>query len=175
MHVILCSACALDFLYSFGRHMPWQYKVVTLSGLACLFIQHIQVYRYADYTIKSKTIFWFASVFLICLLLLIVHGLWLKSFNYSVLMAAEDTAQTCWIIYVLPQVIKNYKFKTTEGISLYFVILGAIASASDSISAWCLNWDYPNKFGSPLGLLFKILLLTQFLFKFKQDRVPVIN
>jgi hypothetical protein len=31
----------------------------------------------------------------------------------------------------------------------------------DSISAWTLNWGFPSKIGSPIGLLFGIVLLWQ--------------
>src|SRR3989338_11149191 len=53
MHGLLLLGYSADLLYGFGRHMQWQYRLVTIVGLICLFVQHIQ---FGKYGLHSKAI-----------------------------------------------------------------------------------------------------------------------
>ena len=44
-HHLLLASYLFDLIYGFGMKMPWQYKMVTLIGLACMLIQHWQLMR----------------------------------------------------------------------------------------------------------------------------------
>ena len=68
----------------------------------------------------------------------------------------------CWFIYMLPQIIKNYVRKSTEGLSYAFVLISVVLSLCDVTSAYALGWNWPSLMGAPLTLLKKSWLLWQY-------------
>ena len=50
MHIILIIGYIADMMYGFGRHMQLQYRLVSIIGLVCLSVQHIQIGYYEKFS-----------------------------------------------------------------------------------------------------------------------------
>lgn len=163
MHSVLSFAYVLDLIYAFGRQMPWQYKCVSIIGLTCLSIQHTQFYHQQR---QDKT-FLFKYSFLSTALTLLLGVGWLLLLNHMLeaksLILINTISQLAWMSYALPQIIINWKLKSTSGVSLHFVIMACLINLCDTVSAWVLLWDWPLRIGSPALLLIKLSLLAQFI------------
>ncbi|MDX1919554.1 MAG: PQ-loop repeat-containing protein [Candidatus Caenarcaniphilales bacterium] len=162
-HSILFSAYILDLVYAFGRSMPWQYKLVSCIGLVCLLVQHFQFLHFSSAlpTIDRKVLKALTFLFLIGLAV----GIYLVCSNQlskSTLVLLGSISQIGWLTYVFPQIYKNYVLKSGEGLSLYFILFILLITLCDTLSAWFLDWDLPNKIGSPLSFGVKLILLLQF-------------
>ncbi len=156
MHLILFVAYLSDLVYGVGRQMPWQYKLVTLSGLICLSIQQLQFNLYA------KKSFRFINIFVLICALFCLYALFAPNLPKGVFIYAGIISQLGWLLYALPQIYRNAKESSVVGLNFYFVFLAFIITICDTISAWSLHWDWPSKIGSPLSLLLKLILLFQF-------------
>jgi uncharacterized protein with PQ loop repeat len=162
MHYVMCAAYMLDLMYGFGRHMQWQYQTVSLMGLFCLAIQHVQIYRYSGFNTQQRQWYFFSTVILFSILIGAVSALLFIRVSPAVWILAGGLSQTGWLIYVIPQIIKNYKIQSTMGISIHFVMMMIFLGLCDTVSAWVLGWDWPSKLGAPLSILIKVILLYQF-------------
>ncbi len=166
MHFILYFAYIADLLYGFGTGMQWQYKTITIIGIICLTIQHFQFYKYRllenpkekGFSLK----FYSASAFLYLTFLMVIFLLTSESKNSFYFIFAGAVSQIGWLCYTVPQIVKNFLLKTTQGLSRHFVILAIMVAVCDSISAWTLNWPWPSKLGSPVALILKLFLFGQF-------------
>ncbi|PIQ43133.1 MAG: hypothetical protein COV52_08275 [Gammaproteobacteria bacterium CG11_big_fil_rev_8_21_14_0_20_46_22] len=161
MHGLLLFGYMADLMYGFGRDMQWQYRLVTIVGLASLFIEHYQIGRYGLHS-KSEVI----SYALITLVFLGLLGYAIDNVSFThrskhFYDTAGMVSNVCWFTYMLPQIIKNYLNKSTEGLSLYFVLIAVLITVCDLTSAIALNWDWPSLVGAPLTLLKKSVLLFQ--------------
>lgn len=168
-HSILFFAYILDLLYAFGRSMPWQYKLVSCVGLLCLVVQHFQFLYFSKHLedLDQKVLKLLSFVFIFCLglsLYLFLEGYLTKTLFISL----GFLSQLGWFTYALPQIYKNYKFKNAEGLSIYFILFILLLAFCDSLSAWLLDWDLPNKIGSPISFCIKLILLFQF-FKYSNN------
>lgn len=171
MHGLLCIGYIADLMYGFGRHMPWQYRMVTCSGLASLAVQHYQFGRFGLHKNTEKISYIFISVACLILLGYAFYNLDLTRRSKNFYDIAGVISNASWFCYVIPQIIKNYKNKSVEGLSLSFVLFSIILSVCDAVSAWTLGWDYPSKIGAPLTLIKKSVLLMQMkYYKNKQPR-----
>jgi len=162
MHYAMFTSYIFDLLYGFGRHMQWQYKTVTIIGLICLTVQHIQIYRYSGFTSKQQQHYWWSTGLLISLFISVVIGWGFFNLSPTIFIGAGAMAQIGWLIYVIPQIFKNHRIQSTAGISVYFVLLLIFLATCDTISAWTLGWDWPNKYGTPVGIILRLILLYQF-------------
>lgn len=159
MHLILMVGYLSDLLYGIGRHMQWQYILVSVTGLICLSLQHIQFGRYGGLT-KS---FLFGTVIVVSCLLFVVVAL-SYALPARVYIQAGVIAWITGIVYTLPQIWKNYRFSAAWGVSIVFVYLDILCSSCDTASAWTLGWDYPSKIGSPIELVLGCCLLAQVMY-----------
>lgn len=167
MHTILVVGYLTDLMYGVGRDMQWQYRIVDIAGLICLGIQHVQIGYYE----KINKQYIGVTVLLLSLLMYVLYGI-----THALPVAIYDHAGViAWgtgVVYTLPQMWKNYRFASVMGVSTLFVLFDILCSSCDTISAWCLNWDYPSKFGSPMECLLGIFLLVQ-LYAYKRKNVSV--
>ena len=157
MHLLLLSGYLADLIYGLGRHMPIAYIAVTCFGLAGLCVQHYQFHHYSK----------LSNVQLLCALCLplLCFFAWLaiihthNSANVAVLDRIGLWSVFAGAIYGVPQIIKNYRLQRNPDLSTLFIWIAIICSGLDIISAYCLNWDYPNKIGAPLSFALALLLL----------------
>jgi hypothetical protein len=171
MHYVMTACYILDFLYGMGRDMQWQYKTVTIVGTLCLAIQHIQIYQYSAFNVQQRRRYIFYTGLLLSLLTGSIYGLVALELPSTVWIWAGGAAQAGALIFVIPQIIKNHTIQSTAGINLYFVLLLIFLSICDSISAWSLGWDWPSRYGAPVSIAIRLILLYQF-FKYSRYVLP---
>ena len=159
MHLILVLAYISDLVYGFGQHFPWQYKAVTISGLLCLAVQHYQFWTYPG---KPTKLFFYLG----CLLLYVFGALnllfWEANLQSKASLIFGFISQIGWLVYTIPQIIRNFITRSVKVLSPYFVGLALMVTVCDTISAWTLNWALPSKLGAPCSLIFKLILLIQY-------------
>lgn len=169
MHGLLLLGYTIDLMYGFGRHMQWQYRLVTVVGLICLLIQHIQ---FALYNLKSKAAYWnfvvlsglVVSVLVYAILNITVfhHGKW----YYDMTGYIESV---CYFSYVIPQIIKNFRLKSTEGLSRLFVAFSILLGFLDFTSALTLHWDLPSLLMPSVDIIKKGILVFQIFYYGMRD------
>ncbi len=164
MHGLLLLGYSADLLYGFGRHMQWQYRAVTIVGLLCLFVQHTQFYRYG-----LKTKYFTLNYLFLSLLTMIVFTY--AVLNFTVLHHGKKyydiagfISDMCWASYVFPQIIKNYRLKSTKGLSVAFVAISILLSFLDITSTFALHWDWPSVLSECVTLLKKSILVFQMVY-----------
>ena len=162
MHYILCSSYCLDVLYGFSSDLQWQYKTVSIVGLILLIVQHVQLSKHYQ-TQNNARVIHYHRLFLLAISTLILYFFIEKQATLS-----EQTTQTIgflsrigFLMYTVPQIIKNKTLKSTHGISIAFVYLSLTLSILDMTSAWCLDWGWPNKIGPPLTISLSLIMLRQ--------------
>jgi uncharacterized protein with PQ loop repeat len=62
---------------------------------------------------------------------------------------------------MFPQIIKNYRNQSVQGLSVAFVLIALFLNLCDATSAWTLAWDYPRKIGPVISFLGNFILLFQ--------------
>lgn len=169
MHGLLLLGYSADLLYGFGRHMQWQYRVVTIVGLLCLVVQHIQFARFGLHSRSIKNNY-IALTILVALVFMyaVLNFTWLHHDKKYYDMAGF-ISDSCWMTFLFPQMIKNFKLKSTMGLSHGFVELAILLSILDLISALMLHWDLPSLVNPMVSLLKKSILGLQVLYYRKKE------
>ncbi len=161
MHGILCLAYLSDLIYGFGLGMQWQYRVVTVSGLLSLAIQHYQFGRFGLHRRIQVLSYLVFSTLCIGLILVIFWLFVFKSYPRHFYDTVGMLSNILWLSYALPQIVKNFIWKSTVGLSPYFVVIALFLNLCDTTSAWALHWDYPSKVGVCIAWLEDSILLLQ--------------
>jgi uncharacterized protein with PQ loop repeat len=161
-HYLLYLGYVLDLMYGFTLHLPWQYKTVSIVGLSLLLLQHLQIIQSSWLQKNSHAL----ANHVLCLL--VTFFIVLYFFIHKQMIFSETTtlglgfvSRICFLLYLLPQVIKNRISKSCNALSLLFIYLNLGLSILDMIAAWCLNWGWPNKLASPFSVILMGLLLGQ--------------
>lgn len=177
MHGMLFTAYICDLFYGYAMGFPWQYRVISWVGLICLMIQHLQLIKYlffktsqfnqanqanqanqVYYTVCKRYSLVLANALLILSILIFINIFFSKYISNSqgITPAMQDVlgyiARGCFIGYAFPQILKVRATKNYAGLSVYFIILNLVIAILDTISAWCLQWGWPNQLGSMLML-----------------------
>lgn len=161
MHYILYSSLWLDLIYGFSSELPWQYKSVSVIGVILLTIQHLQLT--ASFLHEQKR-YWltFNLLYLVILSSLIVCFFNTNAtLNTLQIAIIGYTSRLGFIVYTLPQIIKNKRSISAQAISITYVFISLTLAWLDTISAWCLDWGWPNKLASPLTIILLLILLKQ--------------
>jgi uncharacterized protein with PQ loop repeat len=162
MHFILYSSYCLDLLYGFSCDLQWQYKTVSVVSLTLLVIQHIQITCHY-HTQKKWLLFNFNLIFIFTAGVSIVYFFTVYQASVSELTSQiiGYLSRAGFLIYTLPQIMKNRALKSANAISIKFIYLSLTLSMLDMTSAWCLDWGWPNKLGSPLTMSLMLIMLLQ--------------
>lgn len=168
MFGILTIGYLSDLMYGFGRDMQWQYRLTTLIGLGSLAISHYQFGHYGLYHSNQKRLYITLNIFYVGLLCYAIIAIQANFYSKDFYNLIGMLANLCWVSYMLPQIIKNYLNRSTEGLSTVFVSFAIFLNICDSVSAWTLDWGYPNKIGSASILLGNLFLLLQVKYYAKQ-------
>lgn len=169
MHGLLFLGYSADLLYGFGRHMQWQYRLVTIVGLIFLFLQHIQFACYSDHTKSEKNNFTVLTLLIIAVFFYaVLNFVWLHHDKryYDI---AGFISVLCWMTYFFPQIIKNFYQKSTKGLSMGFVVISIVLSFLDITSTFALHWDWPSILSECITLLKKSILVFQ-IFYYRDNR-----
>lgn len=168
MHSILMLGYIADLMYGFGRHLPIQYRMVTMIGLCSLLIEHYQFARYGLKTLTEKRLYLSISLGFLMLFFAVLYNIFVDVHSKTYYNVAGFVSMICWLAFMWPQIIKNFVNKSTQGLSTGFVYLSVITSICDIISAYALNWALPSKIGAPIGMIKKSILLSQ-CYYYKED------
>lgn len=161
MHGLLLLGYSADLLYGFGRHMEWQYRAVTIVGLLCLFVQHLQFARYGMHSKAIKINFIALTVMVLIVFIYAVINFTVLHHGKRYYDIAGFISDVCWMIYLFPQIVKNFRQKSTEGLSISFVVLSIVISLLDMTSTFALHWDWPSVVSSSVTLFKKLILVLQ--------------
>ena len=110
MHGLLLLGYSADLLYGFGRDMQWQYRMVTIVGLICLFVQHIQFARFGMHSRAIKINFIFLTVLVLIVFSYAILNVMFLHHGKKYYDAAGFISDVCWMTFLFPQIIKNFKF-----------------------------------------------------------------
>ena len=164
MHGLLLLGYSADLLYGFGRHMQWQYRAVTVSGLVWLFVQHLQFARYWLNTRAEKINFGLLSALVLIVFSYAILNFTLLHHGKRYYDMAGLVSDVCWATYLLPQIIKNFVLKSTRGLSAGFVLIAVVLSVLDITSTLTLHWDWPSVVSECVTLVKKGVLIFQMVY-----------
>lgn len=137
--------------------MPLAYIGVTLLGLMSLAYQQHQIRRLGYLSTMQRSALWLPLAIAALLIGTLMHEHQLSNTNTLDLIGM--TSVCAGFLYSLPQLKKNRQQQHNPDLSVGFIAIGIACCFLDTISAFCLNWDYPNKIGAPLALFFSLALL----------------
>ena len=160
MHFIFYSAYLLDLFYGFSCHLQWQYRIVSIIGVTLLTVQHLQITHHYWTNNKQK---WFNLLFLLLAGMSVLYFFTIAHSVYSdpTTLSIGYVSRLGFLMYTLPQIAKNKRLQSTDANSIQFVYLNLTLSVLDLIAAWCLNWGWPNKLGSPIMVCLMVIMLMQ--------------
>jgi uncharacterized protein with PQ loop repeat len=170
MHTLLLLGYLGDLIYGFGLELPLQYKMVTISGLLILMLEHYQFWVYHFRTSSQKMLYYAVSILLL-LLTITGFGLLKVIESESFFNAIGIFTIFCWVLFAVPQLWKNFTTRSVEGISKPSIWLSLVTGAGDIISAFALAWSWPNKLGALIGLIPKCILLLQCYYYKRSERI----
>ena len=154
MHLILFFCYFLDIFYGVASKMQWQYRTVSIVGFTLLIIQYTQIIYYltVNGNIHNRRIH---TVILASCIYCVYHFFvnLNSTISISTTLIAGYISKILFIISVLPQIIKNWQVQNKSAISIYFIMLNITIACLDTITAWTLNWEWPNKLTSPIMIL----------------------
>ncbi|MDP3705014.1 MAG: PQ-loop repeat-containing protein [Legionellaceae bacterium] len=162
MHFILYISYCLDLIYGFSSHLQWQYKTVSAVGLVLLIIQHLQITNH----LKQGNQLRLATGYILFLLVTITFiscFLFTEQFDVSqnTILAIGYLSRILFVMYTLPQIIKNRTQASANAISINFLHINLVLAILDTISAWSLDWGWPNKLSAPITASLMLILLMQ--------------
>ena len=162
LHVILSTSFCLDLIYAYLKPLPWQYLTVSVVALSLLSVQHLQLMRQAYRQHKKNLVNQLVGFFILaCLGLVYVFLTDLSHTSSQEILGIGYISRLGFLSYTLPQIIQNHRRQSAQALSTAFLSLSLLLSSLDLISAWCLDWGWPNKLGTPIALLFTLTLLWQ--------------
>jgi len=164
MHGLLLLGYSADLLYGFGRHMQWQYRMVTVVGLFFLLVQHFQFARYGLHTRSIKNNFMILSAMVLIVFSYAIFNFTFDHHSKNYYDIAGFISDLCWMTYLFPQIIKNYIAKSTLGLSTWFVIIDVILCFLDITSTFTLGWDWPSVVSAFITLFKKTILVSQVIY-----------
>jgi hypothetical protein len=130
-------------------------------GWLLLTVQHIQLIEHLKQSDRRhlKIIFYGILALFACLLILTVCGH--NPFPKLPLYAIGYTSQLAFGLGYIPQILKSKRLQSARAMNLLYVLQNLLLAILDSISAWQLGWDWPNKVGSGLVIILTCILLIQ--------------
>ena len=162
MHLTLYLGYSLDLLYGFGSNLPWQYCTVSAIGWLLLTIQHVQLIHHFKQAEQKFFQIGFYSILMCSTALLMLLSINPKPFVHLALYTLGYAAQIAFVIAFIPQILKSKRLQSAQALSIFYILLCLFLAILDGISAWQLNWGWPNKLGSCLIILLTSMLLMQY-------------
>ncbi len=163
LHFLLYTSYSSDLVYGIADGMPLQYRVVSVVGLILVMTQHIQLLKFHIkqrfyLLIKLGFLIIFAHVFLSYYFFSkLAHG----GLSHGIILMLGIVARGCEIIYCIPQIVKNWSAKSASAVSLHFICLNILLAILDTMAAWCLDWELPNKLVGPISIVIMFVILFQ--------------
>lgn len=158
-HIFLTLGYIFDFIYGFGLNMQWQYRLVTVVGLCSLLIQHLQFCLYKNAISKIRLLL--TTLVVIFLIIFAAKAVFVTHYSLNFYVFWGAAANSCALIYLLPQILLHYQKKSVAGLSLWFICFSISLCSLDIISSYLLEWNWPSLVGAILGLNLNLLMLLQ--------------
>lgn len=176
MHLILFFCYFLDIFYGFASNMQWQYRTVSIVGFSLLIVQYTQIIQYLitkgnKHTSRVHILILATTLFCVYHFFANLKG----NISTSEALIAGYISKILFIISTIPQIIKNWQVKNKSAISIYFILLSITIACLDTITAWTLNWGWPNKLTSPIMIFMLALMLPIPLAKEKSSKFCALN
>lgn len=151
MHLNLFLCYFLDIFYGFGNNMQWQYRTVSIVGFSLLMIQYMQIIYYLSTHGKQKVarihiLFLASTIYCVYYFFKYLHA----SIALEQVLIAGYISKILFIISTIPQMIKNWQVKSTKGVNTHFILFNITIASLDTVTAWTLDWAWPNKLTSPI-------------------------
>jgi hypothetical protein len=162
LHIIIMTSFVLDLIYSLLKPLPWQYRAVSVVALTTLSIQQIQLMRLAQQRGQLRLLS-ALSLFSLSLVLMLTGFFYFGTTHYSnnTIFLIGWSSRIGFLSYTLPQIIQNRRLNSAKALSTVFLSLSLFLSLLDLTSAWCLDWGWPNKLGTPFTISLTLMLLWQ--------------
>lgn len=162
LHLLLYSSYFFDLCYGFAKHLSWQYKTVSVIGLMLVGLQHVQLIRFfilsqRQFLAKLSLVFLVFNFMAIYYFFKVMQGV----LPDQMILIFGTIARVSGLMYCLPQIIKNKTTQSAKALSTQFLRLNLTLAVLDTISAWCLDWGWPNKLAAPMSVLLMIIMLAQ--------------
>lgn len=157
-HYLLLISWISDLIYGIGMHMPWQYRLVSVSGLLYLLIQHIQIKKII---VKYRSIH-YDTYLLLCVSLIGFICLYFFKHHKSLFISFGYISEIAGWISCFPQIIKNITLASSAlSLSAIYLLLDLFSAFCDNVSAWVLSWPTPSKLGAIFSVIICLMLITQ--------------
>ena len=164
LHIALFIAACCDLIYGNGQHMEWQFRLVTISLLMTLIIQHIQFLKFNPDKFKTYR---FLTIIIFLLLLISIYIVLMQKYNSNTYNNIGFISIIFYHLYTIPQIYKNYQLKSTKALSNIFIYILILLSLLDLCSALLLSWNWPSIIG-PIGSLITAIILFVQLIKYQK-------
>ncbi|MCX7124731.1 MAG: PQ-loop repeat-containing protein [Gammaproteobacteria bacterium] len=155
-HQLLLFSSITDLIYGIGVHMPWQYRLVSVSAIFYLFTQHIQIKE-----VIHDRLFYNASCFVIIITIVGCLCLYFFKQSKSLFISFGYLSQIAGWISFFPQIIKNIGSTAALSLSLIYLLIDLFSNICDNVSAWVLSWPMPSKLGALFSTLICLVLIYQ--------------
>jgi hypothetical protein len=158
-HSLLLVAVYADLFYGFGRIHQWQYQLVGVIAVISLSTEHMQWYQIAR---QLKIMPAYTLVTVTCLILTLAFCVYWKNIPLSLAMFMGWVARVGYITHKIPQIIKNHLQPAAAiAISRSYLYLCLLLGTLDGFAAWALDWGAPSKYGTPINIIFSLILIHQ--------------
>jgi len=162
LHILLMTSFVLDLIYGFLKPLPWQYRAVSMVALSLLGVQQLQLMQLArkrGHVVLFKNL----SFFALSLVLILAGFFYFDTRFYSSksIFLIGWLSRIGFLSYTVPQIIQNHRLNSAQALSTTFLSLSLFLSLLDLTSAWCLDWGWPNKLGTPFTISLTLILLWQ--------------
>lgn len=158
-HALLVFGACFDAIYGVGTQLPWLYRLVTILTLMALAVQHWQWVVHGCCDRLRLPIMAVTASAIILLVIASCHAY--LPFSRGLYDVVGLLSNLSFLLYPLPQIIKQYHERSTAGLSVLFVLVTLVLNISDGFSAIALGWDWPSLLGPPLLILCQLILLMQ--------------
>lgn len=165
-HALLFLSCIMDLFYGFGLSMPWQYKLVSISGVFYLGLQHYQIGK-----IAKKTLFFQINILLVFIFCIGIFSYLFLTHVKFLFIGFGYLSQSAGFICALPQIVKNIDSTAALSLSVFYLFLDLFSTICDNISAYTLTWPLPSKLGAAFSTAICLLLLYQQMNVKKYERI----
>ena len=162
LHMILMTSFVLDLTYGFLKPLPWQYRAVSLVALSLLGIQQLQLMQLARQR-GQLILFTALGIFSFTLILTLTGFFYFepKAYPIKTIGLIGWISRIGFLSYTVPQILQNYRLNSAQALNTTYLGLSLFLSLLDLTSAWCLDWGWPNKLGTPFTISLTLVLLWQ--------------
>ena len=162
MQTLFVIGYSCDVVYGIGDGLPWQYRLVSCSGLLMLVIQHIQIgQNLIQRRDKLLSTFMMITVALSLFIIGLSAVFYLYPHTRHLALLCGYVASIAWLGHFLFQIHYNHRIKTTDGFSPIYIFTGFYDAISDLIVSLLLHWDIPNVLSASWAIITHFYWLFQ--------------